>query len=76
MTEMPEFVPAARPRCTICEEEMVHCAIVVFEHVYYVWICNCEQQPEGINEAVIRARLEWDQAGLTITENLFEEIGQ
>jgi|WetSurSiteA1Bulk_404760.scaffolds.fasta_scaffold44722_3 hypothetical protein len=72
----PEFATAPRPRCTICEEEMVHAAIVVLGHVYYVWICNCEEQPQGIVEAIVNTRLEWDQAALIITENLFEEIAQ
>lgn len=58
---------AARPRCTICEKELIHTAIATSDgKVYKVWICDCEDQPDGIAKHIVNAR-EWDDATLIVT---------
>lgn len=59
MTETPK----KRPICINCGNELVFCSIVAGRHIFNAWLCDCDEQPDGIAADIVQAR-EWDEKAL------------
>ena len=52
-----------RPTCPNCGLELVFAAITAGQIVFKTWLCDCDQQPDGIATDIVLAR-EWDEQAL------------